>query len=176
MAGPTESGNPAERFVSNLLMKAHRGPSCAPSAYPCTHLGAINRSRVLPRQRCDPVGQRCARQPGIAQIGPANADADCTSRLRPRCSSAVQEESVSDVSADGPPSPAKSLPPTSEEWEVDFCSRPLLDERGKKVWELLICNADRSFEHSEYFPNNRINSSEVSGVHYLLFLLGSRSM
>lgn len=43
-------------------------------------------------------------------------------------------------------------------WELDFCSRPLLDERGKKKWELLICNSSRSFEHSEFLPNNKINS------------------
>jgi hypothetical protein len=50
---------------------------------------------------------------------------------------------------------------TSEVWELDFCSRPLLDERGKKVWELLICDAERSFEYAEYFPNSKINSGEV---------------
>lgn len=49
----------------------------------------------------------------------------------------------------------------SESWEIDFCSRPLLDERGKKVWELLICDQDRKFEYSEYFPNSKINSSEL---------------
>jgi hypothetical protein len=37
----------------------------------------------------------------------------------------------------------------------------MLDERGKKVWELLICSADRSFEYAVYFPNNKINSAEV---------------
>jgi hypothetical protein len=37
----------------------------------------------------------------------------------------------------------------------------LLDERGKKVWELLITDAERSFEHSQYFPNSRINSAEL---------------
>lgn len=46
-------------------------------------------------------------------------------------------------------------------WEVDFCSRPLLDERGKKVWELLICDPERNFEYAQYFPNSRINSAEV---------------
>jgi len=46
-------------------------------------------------------------------------------------------------------------------WELDFCSRPLLDERGKKVWELLITDPERSFEHSQYFPNSRINSAEL---------------
>jgi len=43
-------------------------------------------------------------------------------------------------------------------WELDFCSRPLLDERGKKRWELLVCNSSRTFEHSEFLPNNKINS------------------
>ena len=51
--------------------------------------------------------------------------------------------------------------PTGSVWELDFCSRPLLDERGKKVWELLICDPERSFEYAEYFPNSKINSAEV---------------
>lgn len=44
---------------------------------------------------------------------------------------------------------------------MDFCSRPLLDERGKKVWELLICDPDRKFQYSQYFPNSKINSVEL---------------
>ena len=48
------------------------------------------------------------------------------------------------------------------DWQLDFCSRPMKDERGKKMWELLICDETRSFEHAEYFPNNRINSVELS--------------
>jgi hypothetical protein len=36
------------------------------------------------------------------------------------------------------------------------------DERGKKMWELLICDETRSFEHAEFFPNNRINSVELA--------------
>jgi hypothetical protein len=58
-------------------------------------------------------------------------------------------------------SSSKNLP-LSNVWEIDFCSRPLLDERNKKVWELLICDPDRTFEYSEYFPNSKINSAEVS--------------
>ena len=30
------------------------------------------------------------------------------------------------------------------------------------MWELLICDETRSFEHAEFFPNNRINSVELS--------------
>lgn len=42
--------------------------------------------------------------------------------------------------------------------------RPILDERGKKVWELLICDADRTWEYSEYFPNNKINSVSLKAA------------
>ena len=48
------------------------------------------------------------------------------------------------------------------DWQIDFCSRPMKDERGKKMWELLICDESRSFQHAEFFPNNRINSVELS--------------
>lgn len=58
-------------------------------------------------------------------------------------------------------SSAKSSVPTSDVLELDFCSRPLLDERGKKVWELLVCSSDRSFEYSQYFSNSKINSVEL---------------
>ncbi|KAG0485673.1 hypothetical protein HPP92_009752 [Vanilla planifolia] len=44
------------------------------------------------------------------------------------------------------------------EWELDFCSRPILDERGKKVWELVVCDASLSLQYTRYFPNNVINS------------------
>lgn len=55
--------------------------------------------------------------------------------------------------------------PKAQEWELDFCSRPILDERGKKLWELIICDPDRTFEHTQYFPNNKINSTQVGSVH-----------
>ena len=50
-------------------------------------------------------------------------------------------------------------------WEVDFCSRPLLDGRGKKVWELLVCDGSgRELRYAQFFPNNRINSAELSAA------------
>ena len=52
-------------------------------------------------------------------------------------------------------------PPTSSSWELDFSSRPVLDDRGKKKWELLICSPDRSWQYSRWFPNNKINSTQV---------------
>jgi hypothetical protein len=52
----------------------------------------------------------------------------------------------------------------SNVWELDFCSRPILDERGKKVWEMLVCDSRGSFSHSQYFPNNKINSTELKSA------------
>ena len=46
-------------------------------------------------------------------------------------------------------------------WQLDFSSRPVMDERGKKKWELLICDEDRQFEFSRFFSNNQINSTQV---------------
>ena len=54
--------------------------------------------------------------------------------------------------------------PQSDVWELDFCSRPLLDVRGKKVWELLICDPSGKWLFSRYFPNNKINSTELKAA------------
>ncbi|XP_015163263.1 uncharacterized protein [Solanum tuberosum] len=49
-------------------------------------------------------------------------------------------------------------PESISEWELDFCSRPILDIRGKKLWELLVCDDSLSLQYTKYFPNNLINS------------------
>jgi hypothetical protein len=51
-------------------------------------------------------------------------------------------------------------------WELDFYSRPIVDENNKKLWEVLICESptgivDTSqelFRYSEYCPNANVNS------------------
>ena len=51
-------------------------------------------------------------------------------------------------------------------WELDFYSRPVLDENGKKLWEVLICespnsidrSADTLFKFSQYCSNTSVNS------------------
>ncbi|CAG9462464.1 unnamed protein product [Pedinophyceae sp. YPF-701] len=87
--------------------------------------------------------------------GPACSRARVT--RGPRAPRAIEQ---SEVGASSEPFYIKGVPTTSA-WELDFCSRPLLDERKKKVWELLICDAERTFEYSEYFPNNKINSATL---------------
>ncbi|KAF4360984.1 hypothetical protein F8388_016793 [Cannabis sativa] len=49
-------------------------------------------------------------------------------------------------------------PNSLTEWELDFCSRPILDIRGKKLWELVVCDESLSLQFTKYFPNNVINS------------------
>lgn len=49
-------------------------------------------------------------------------------------------------------------PESITEWELDFCSRPILDIRGKKIWELVVCDGSLSLQYTKYFPNNVINS------------------
>ena len=51
-------------------------------------------------------------------------------------------------------------------WEIDFYSRPLVDERQKKVWELLVCESPSStqqsssdlFRYAQYCPSDKVNS------------------
>lgn len=51
-------------------------------------------------------------------------------------------------------------------WEIDFYSRPLVDEQQKKVWELLVCespsttqqSATELFRHAQYCPSDKVNS------------------
>ncbi len=54
-------------------------------------------------------------------------------------------------------------------WELDFYSRPLLDENQKKRWEVLISEGlqrvdddpDRLFRYSKYLSNTQVNSIEL---------------
>ena len=51
-------------------------------------------------------------------------------------------------------------------WELDFYSRPVLDENGKKLWEVLICESPNSierspdslFKYARYCSNTSVNS------------------
>ena len=51
-------------------------------------------------------------------------------------------------------------------WELDFYSRPILDDKGKKLWEVLICESpndierspDTLFKYSQYCSSSSVNS------------------
>lgn len=52
-------------------------------------------------------------------------------------------------------------------WELDFYSRPILDENQKKVWEVLVCETpletrtkiDSLFQFAKYCPSTEVNSA-----------------
>jgi hypothetical protein len=51
-------------------------------------------------------------------------------------------------------------------WELDFYSRPVVDERDKKLWEILICESatdlqaqpENLFRYSQFCSNTEVNS------------------
>ncbi|MFN3926159.1 MAG: Tab2 family RNA-binding protein [Pseudanabaenaceae cyanobacterium] len=49
-----------------------------------------------------------------------------------------------------------------EIWELDFYSRPVKDQDGKKIWELLICDRQRQREWVQVCPPNQVNSEWVA--------------
>ncbi|KAM7262991.1 hypothetical protein ACFE04_000674 [Oxalis oulophora] len=66
----------------------------------------------------------------------------------------IDDDPTSNMSYFDPETDPKSI----TEWELDFCSRPILDSRGKKLWELVVCDESLSLQFTKYFPNNVINS------------------
>ncbi|NEQ53201.1 MAG: DUF1092 family protein [Leptolyngbya sp. SIO3F4] len=52
-------------------------------------------------------------------------------------------------------------------WELDFYSRPILDDNQKKLWEVLICdgaqsvNDNISVRYSKFLSNQQVNSIEL---------------
>ena len=86
-----------------------------------------------------------------------------------------RESSASSVEVTSEPASEPSSAPQSDVWELDFCSRPLLDVRGKKVWELLICDPSGEWVYSRYFANNKINSTELkTALKELLAMEGAK--
>jgi hypothetical protein len=54
-------------------------------------------------------------------------------------------------------------------WELDFYSRPVVDENQKKLWEVLICESpadiqarpDLLFRYAEFLPSTEVNSVQL---------------
>jgi hypothetical protein len=47
-------------------------------------------------------------------------------------------------------------------WQADFYRRPLEDEAGKPLWELVICNLDRTFVFSAVCHQSEANSAWIT--------------
>ncbi|MCL1471080.1 Tab2/Atab2 family RNA-binding protein [Argonema antarcticum] len=56
-------------------------------------------------------------------------------------------------------------------WQIDFYRRPLQDEVGSALWELLICDRSRSLTHSAFCPQSEASPHWI--VCQLLILAGS---
>ncbi|KAJ6670868.1 hypothetical protein OIU85_014701 [Salix viminalis] len=88
------------------------------------------------------------------------------SNIRTKLPVSTQEEVETgneDYEEDDPTAEMIYLDPETDpdsivEWELDFCSRPILDARRKKIWELVVCDDSLSLQFTKYFPNNVINS------------------
>jgi len=46
----------------------------------------------------------------------------------------------------------------SDEWELDFYSRPIKGADGKKIWEVLITDKTGNFKYAEVVPTRQVNS------------------
>ena len=44
-------------------------------------------------------------------------------------------------------------------WQADFYRRPLKDENGKTLWELLLCNSTGSFKYEALCPQSEANAT-----------------
>jgi len=52
-------------------------------------------------------------------------------------------------------------------WELDYYSRPIVDEQGKKIWELLVCEGATRidcdpanlYRFAQFCPNREVNSA-----------------
>ena len=47
-------------------------------------------------------------------------------------------------------------------WQADFYRSPLQNDEGQVLWELLICDATRSFEFVASCPQSQANSTWVA--------------
>ncbi|MBC6422347.1 MAG: Tab2/Atab2 family RNA-binding protein [Hormoscilla sp. SP5CHS1] len=55
-------------------------------------------------------------------------------------------------------------------WELDFYSRPILDEKNKKIWEVILCESplnihrESLFQYSQYCSSKEVNSVKLRQV------------
>jgi hypothetical protein len=134
-------------MTTTALLRGPPAPACA-------------RSARRPNSRTPPPQQAALspRPTRPRQTAPRATppDAGATAVVGADDGPAPSPEAAVDIAASPP-----TTPPTATEWQLDFSSRPVLDDRGKKVWELLVCDGSGDWVHAQYLPSNRINSTQV---------------
>lgn len=96
--------------------------------------------------------------PGPIQHTFSVSESSVSAPLEPGGTVDEEEEEDDDPTAELCYLDPEADPEIISEWEMDFCSRPILDIRGKKIWELVVCDTTLSLQFTKYFPNNVINS------------------
>ena len=120
------------------------------------------------------------KQPGLRQVQTSSAvrqaqqDRARTARPTQAVPETAEAREASVASTSG--RPPQIAAPKSQVWEIDFFSRPIYDERGKKRWELLICDQERTWEFIQSFPNNKITSAAVSSAPQVTALFCSKAL
>lgn len=149
------------------------GPRCSAAEASCTATTSLPASSHAQRRSSRPLPARA-----LVQHAAGASSISSSSGRSPGNRGRTLRTRAAEVSSDmqQPQSLGGKAVPTADTWELDFCSRPILDERGKKLWELIICDPTRSFEYSQYFPNNRINSTQVSRGTAMQFCGGGRGV
>lgn len=115
------------------------------------------------------TNSRSARSGNVSAAAAASSD---ETDVKPSALSASSTSTTTATTVPSPPTvPQDTIPDTPatfKQWELDFGSRPVLDERGKKWWELLIVakgsDDDGSvapWVYSRWLPNTKINSAQV---------------
>ncbi|XP_008778393.1 protein TAB2 homolog, chloroplastic [Phoenix dactylifera] len=138
--------NPVAPIISRALVSLSKTLSIPPSTFPSSKARAYRH-----RHRRRPLNPR------PNSISESSVSPPASSKEEEEESGLEEEEEVD------PRVEVRYLDPGMEagsigEWQLDFCSRPILDERGKKVWELVVCDGTLSLQYTRFFPNNVINS------------------
>ncbi|CAL9763016.1 unnamed protein product [Musa acuminata subsp. burmannicoides] len=130
-----------------------------PAPLPASSLHPLSKPRSFPLSLLPPSATHSGtRRPRLqspsASVSTTSTAADDEEDL---------QEEADDEEAVDPTAELRFLDPAVDpgsirEWEVDFCSRPILDDRGKKLWELVVCDRTLSLQFTRFFPNNVINS------------------
>lgn len=110
-------------------------------------------------------------QPHALPVAQACVDAQCArARAAPRA--VARMASTPPPPSDAQAGPAAGAPPSaaprsarrgppSPIWELDLYTRPVTNDMGKKLWELLVCDSNGVMRHVEPLPSSLINSREL---------------
>jgi len=147
------------------LMLAHGGGGRRPRAVGILSLGALLFGASLAHAASPAASRVCASAHGAPVTRALSPNAAVAPSMRAAATGVAAVRMSS--SQPGPaPTPSPAAPPMrsgkpSPIWELDLYTRPVTNDAGKKLWELLICDANGVMRHVEPLPSSLINSREL---------------